>query len=129
MKKFKSLDTAVFGISTDSIYSHKIFMQTSPLARRINYPVLSDRTQEVSKKYGVLNKVEGFASRGTFIIDPEGIVQWIVINPQAVGRNTYEIIRMLEALQYNRETNLAVPADWKRGEAGISKDWDMVGKY
>lgn len=95
----------------------------------VNFPLLSDRAQKVSKKYGVLNENEGFTYRATFIIDPEGIIQAIFLNPQSVGRNIDEIIRVIEALQYNRMTNLATPPNWKRGDPGVERDWNMVGKY
>lgn len=129
MNEFRRLNTVIFGISTDSIYSHKIFTQVSPSGRKINFPLLSDRSQEVSKKYGVLNEKEGFTYRATFIIDPEGIIQAIFINPPSVGRNIDEIIRIVEALQYSEKTNLAIPENWKTGETGIARDWNMVGKY
>lgn len=129
INEFKALNTAVFGISTDSIYSHKVFTQVSPSGRRVNFPLLSDRSQEVSKKYGVLNEKEGFTYRATFIVDPEGIIQAIFINPQSVGRNINEIIRMIQALQYSKKTNLAIPANWQTGQPGIERDWNMVGKY
>ena len=129
MNEFRRLNTVIFGISTDSIYSHKIFTQISPSCKKINFPLLSDRSQEVSKKYGVLNEKEGFTYRATFIIDPEGVIQAIFINPPSVGRNIDEIIRIVEALQYSKKTNLAIPANWKSGEPGIERDWSMVGKY
>jgi peroxiredoxin (alkyl hydroperoxide reductase subunit C) len=129
MNEFRRLNTPVLGISTDSIYSHKIFTQISPSGRKINFPLLSDRSQEVSKKYGILNEKEGFTFRSTFIVDPEGTIQAIFINPPSVGRYIAEIVRVVEALQYNKDTNLAVPANWKSGEPGIARDWNMVGKY
>ncbi|QEK13543.1 redoxin domain-containing protein [Crassaminicella thermophila] len=123
------MNTEVLAISTDSIYSHKIFTQTSPSGKKINYPLLSDRTQEVSKKYGILNEKEGFAYRGAFIIDPEGTIQAIIINPQPVGRNIDEILRIIQALQFNRKTGLGAPAGWNVGDPGIKIGWDYVGKY
>lgn len=129
MDEIQKLNTQVLALSTDSIYSHKIFKQTSPSGRKINYPLLSDRTQEVSSKYGVLNEKEGFAYRAAFIIDPEGTIQAIIINPQPVGRNVDEIIRIIQGLQFNRETGKGVPAGWKPGDPGIKIGWDYVGKY
>ncbi len=116
-------------ISTDSIYSHKIFTETSPSGRKINYPLLSDRTQRVSKTYGVLNEDEGFAYRGTFIIDPEGKIRAWSVNPQPVGRNINEILRIIAGLKYNRETGLGVQAGWQPGDKGIPIGWEYVGKY
>jgi len=119
----------VLAISTDSIYSHKIFLQTSPSGQKVNFPVLSDRTQEVSKTYGILREAEGFAYRATFIIDPEGRIQYYGVNPQPVGRNIDEILRIIAGLQYNRATGCGVPAGWMPGEPGIPIGWEFVGKY
>lgn len=104
-------------------------MEISPSGRKINYPLLSDRTHEVTKRYGVLNEKTGAAYRATFIIDPEGRIQSWLVNGQPVGRNIDEIIRLIQALQYNRITGLGVPADWNPGDPGISTDWENVGKY
>lgn len=62
-------------------------------------------------------------------IDPEEAIKGIFINPPSVGRNIDEIVGIVEALQYNKKTNLAIPANWKSGEAGIERDWNMIGKY
>jgi peroxiredoxin (alkyl hydroperoxide reductase subunit C) len=104
-------------------------MQTSPSGKKINYPLLSDRTQKVSKKYGVLNEKEGFAYRGAFIIDPQGTIQAFLVNPQPVGRNIDELLRIIEGLQFNRKTGKGAPAGWKPGDAGIPMGWEYVGKY
>lgn len=119
----------MLAISTDSIFSHKIFMENSPSGRKINYPVLSDRTHEVSRNYGVLNEKEGFAYRATFIIDPEGTIQSFLLYPQPVGRNVDEILRIIAALQFVRETDMRAPAGWEPGGPGIKADWELVGKY
>ncbi len=79
--------------------------------------------------YGVLNEKEGFAYRAAFIIDPEGRIQGYLVNPQPVGRNIDEIIRIIKALQYHRKTGLGVPAGWKPGDPGIPTGWEYVGKY
>lgn len=129
MPRFKSLNTQVLAISTDSVYSTKIMLQTSPSGRKVNFPILSDRALRVSKQYGILNEDAGFAYRGAFIIDPEGRVQWSIVNPQPVGRSIQEILRIIEALQYNLSTGLGVPPDWHPGNKGIPIGWDYVGRY
>lgn len=111
------------------MYSHKIFLETSPSGRKVNFPLLSDRPHEVSKRYGILNEKEGLAYRATFIIDPEGRIQTFLVNPQPVGRNVDEILRIIEALQFSQETGLRAPAGWEPGDPGISADWELVGRY
>lgn len=93
-------------------------MENSPSGRKINYPVLSDRIHEVSRKYGVLNEEEGFAYRATFIIAPEGAIRSFLANPQPVGRNVDEILRIIAGLQFVRETDLRAPAGWKPEDPG-----------
>ena len=104
-------------------------MEISPSAQRINYPLLSDRTHEVTKRYGVLNEKTGAAYRATFIIDPESRIQSYLVSGQSVGRNVDEVIRLIQGLQYNRSTGQGVPANWNPGDSGISTDWKYVGKY
>ncbi|MGC6173977.1 peroxiredoxin [Lacrimispora sp. 38-1] len=129
INEFSRLNTIIVGISTDSIYTHKIFNQVTPTGRAINFPLLSDRSHKVSKEYDVLNEKEGFTYRATLIIDTEGVIQAILTNPTNVGRNIDEIIRILEALQYNKQTGLAIPANWQYKEPGIERDWNRIGRY
>ncbi|MGE5633154.1 MAG: hypothetical protein ACM3TR_18970, partial [Caulobacteraceae bacterium] len=76
-----------------------------------------------------INEKEGHSFRAAFIIDPEGILQTFFINPQPVGRNISDILRIIEALQFIDETGLRVPAGWQPGDPGIKADWELVGKY
>lgn len=119
----------MLAISTDSIYAHKIFKETSPSGKKINFPLLSDRTHQVSKEYKILNEKSGATYRATFIINPEGAIQSILLNPTTVGRNINEILRIIEGLQYSTATGLGVPANWTPGEPGIKTGWEFVGKY
>lgn len=79
--------------------------------------------------YGILIEKEGFAYRGAFIIDPEGKIQAIIINPQPVGRNIDEILRIIAGLQFNRKTGRGAQAGWVPGDPGIKLGWEYVGKY
>lgn len=123
------INTQPLAINTDSIYSHKIFTEISPSGRTINYPLLSDRTQEVSRRYGVLNESTGADYRATFIIDPEGKIQGWLVNGQPVGRNVDEVIQIIQWLQYNRSTGLGIPAGWVPGQQGIPTGWDFVRMF
>ncbi|CAA7600236.1 peroxiredoxin [Acididesulfobacillus acetoxydans] len=125
---FQQLGAEVLGISTDSIYSHKIFAATSPSARSVQYPLLSDRTQDICRLYGVLREGLGYAFRATFIIAPGGEVKFSCLNPPEVGRNVPEIIRVIQGLQFEAATGLGVPADWQPGMPGIHRDFAYTGK-
>ncbi|QWC24943.1 redoxin domain-containing protein [Bacillus haikouensis] len=127
-EQLKLLNTDVLAISTDSVYSHKVFTEVSPSASQVMFPLLSDRTHQISKTYRVLNEKTGATLRATIIINPEGMIVTKLVNPLEVGRNVYEILRIIEGLQYNRRTGKGVPANWVPGQPGISRDPKNIGK-
>lgn len=114
-------------ISTDSIYAHKVFHETSPSAGKVQYPLLSDRSGRVARAYGVWSPETGAAFRASFIIDPEGRIRYWSVYPREVGRNVKEILRTLEGIQYGEATGGGVPAGWRPGMPGIRRDFDLVG--
>lgn len=126
--KFRELGAVVLGISTDSIYAHKIFANISPSASKVQYPLLSDPTHKISKCYGALDLELGFATRTTLIISPRGLIKYFCKYPGLVGRNADEILRILQALQFTEATGLGAPAGWEPGDPGIQRDWNLVGK-
>jgi peroxiredoxin (alkyl hydroperoxide reductase subunit C) len=123
----RALGAGVIAISTDSIYAHKVFHETSPHASRVQYPMLSDRNGAISRAYGMLDKEKGAAYRATFIIDPKGRIRYYSVYPREVGRNIWEIIRILQGIQYGEATGEGVPAGWEPGMPGIKRDFKMVG--
>jgi NADH-dependent peroxiredoxin subunit C len=125
---FQALNAEVLAISTDSVYAHKVFTEVSPSVANVMYPLVSDRTHNITRAYRVLNEKTGAAFRATVIIDPEGVIVSKLINPPEVGRNIYEIMRLLQGIQYSRETGTGVPANWVPGNPGISKDSKLLGK-
>ncbi|SFG70748.1 peroxiredoxin (alkyl hydroperoxide reductase subunit C) [Desulfotomaculum arcticum] len=126
--EFRKLGAEVLGISTDSVYAHKIFAEVSPSARKVQYPLLSDPTHEISECFGAYKPSEGVATRTTLIISPKGLITYFCKYPGSVGRNVNEIIRVLQALQFTEATGLNAPAGWLPGQPGLRKEWDMVGR-
>lgn len=124
---FKKLGVQVLAISTDSVYAHKVFAEISPSARLVQYPLLSDRSHEISRKYGVLREELGFTFRATFIIAPGGEIKYTCLYPPEVGRNVEEILRVIQGLQFEEATGLGVPAGWQPGDPGIKRDFNLVG--
>lgn len=111
---FKKLDTIVYGISTDSVHSHKAWLKD---LGALNYPLLSDMSHTVSREYGVLLEEKGIALRGTFIIDPDGILRYALYHDNNVGRSVGEVLRVLQALQ----TGELCPVEWAKGKKTLSK--------
>lgn len=112
---FKKLNSEVLGVSVDSVYSHKAWVENG--LGGIGFPLLSDFNKKVSRMYDVLVEDKGVALRGTFIIDPEGYLKYAVVSDLNVGRSAKETLRVLEAFQ----TGELCPMDWQPGEKTLGK--------
>lgn len=107
-KEFGALGCDIIAASTDSEWSHKNWFERD--LPEVGYPIIADTTLEISRAYGVLND-DGSAARGLFIIDPEGVVKYVVISTGAVGRSVKETLRVLKAVQ----SGDLCPVDWEEG--------------
>jgi len=115
---FVELGADVLGVSTDSVYSHRAWMNTPREQNGIagvRYPLASDITRSVARDYGVLDEAEGVALRGLFIIDPQGLLQYSVMHNLNIGRSGEETLRVLEA----RKSGGLCAADWQPGQANL----------
>ncbi|MFS1511450.1 peroxiredoxin [Chengkuizengella sp. SCS-71B] len=116
---FEDLDTEILGVSTDSKFSHRAWINT-PVDEnglgKLNFPLAADLTKSVARDYGVLIEEEGIALRGLFIIDPDGELKYQVVNHNDVGRSVDETVRILQALQ----SGGLCPANWKPGEKQLT---------
>jgi len=116
--QFKALDAEILGVSTDSIHSHKAWINTprdSNGLGQINFPLASDITRSVAKDYGVYIEEEGVALRGLFIINPEGELKYQVVNHNDIGRSVEETLRVLQALQ----SGGLCAMNWKPGDKNL----------
>ncbi len=128
-EKFKSLGAEVVGVSTDSEYVHKAWHDQSDMIRKIKYPMLSDKTGKISRDYGVYIEGEGVALRGTFLIDPDGILKAYEVHDNSIGRSSAELIRKLQAAKFVRDHNGQVcPMNWAPGAKTLKPGLDLVGK-
>lgn len=114
-EEFKKLNAVILGASTDSVHSHRAW-QTKDLPE-VKFPLLSDMNHTLASAYGVLIEEKGFALRGTFIIDPEGVLQYSVVSNLNVGRSVEETLRVLKAFQ----TGELCPVEWEEGEKTLGK--------
>ncbi len=114
-EEFDDLDAEVVGVSTDTIHTHLAWINTDRNDNGLgdlNYALAADTNHKVSKDYGVFIEDEGVALRGLFIINPEGELQYSVVNHNNIGRDVDETLRVLQALQ----TGGLCPANWKPGQ-------------
>ena len=108
--EFGDRDTQVLGASVDNEFVHYAWRKQHEDLQALPFPILSDLKRELSASTGVLN-AEGVADRATFIIDPEGVVQFVSVTAGSVGRNVEEVLRVLDALQ----TDELCPCNWRKG--------------
>lgn len=113
--EFQDLGAEIIGVSTDTIHTHLAWINTDRKENgigQLNFPLAADHNQKVSREYGVLIEEDGVALRGLFIINPEGELQYQVVNHNNIGRSVDETLRVLQALQ----TGGLCPVNWKPGQ-------------
>ena len=125
----KSLGVEVYSVSTDTHFTHKAWHDTSDTIGKIEYIMIGDPSHTISKAFDVLNEEDGLAERGTFIIDPDGIVQALEINAGGIGRDASTLVNKIKAAQYVRNNPGEVcPAKWQEGGETLKPSLDLVGK-
>ncbi|MDX1974104.1 MAG: peroxiredoxin [Rickettsiales bacterium] len=114
-KEFADRDAQVLGLSTDSEFVHLAWRQSKEELNSLPFPMLADVKRELSEALGILDPEEGVAQRATYVIDPEGIIRFVMVTDLSVGRNVKEVLRVLDALQ----TDELCPCNWQKGEDTI----------
>jgi len=126
---FKELGVEVYSVSTDTHYTHKAWHDSSAAISKITYTMIGDPSHVISRNFDVLIEEDGLADRGTFIIDPDGVIQALEINAGGIGRDASTLINKIKAAQYIRKhPNEVCPAKWKEGAETLKPSLDLVGK-
>ena len=126
---FQRLGVEVYAVSTDTHFTHKAWHSTSDTIGKIQYPMLGDPTLEISRNFEVLREGQGLADRGTFLVDPDGVIQFTETTAEGIGRNAAELLRKVRAAQYVRSHPGEVcPAKWEEGDDTLAPSLDLVGK-
>ncbi|MCK4345674.1 MAG: peroxiredoxin [Bacteroidales bacterium] len=145
MEEFDKRNVAVVGCSVDSQFSHWKWLQTELKdggIKGVKYPIVADQAQTIAENFDVLAgnyeyeedgeiKFNGtpMAYRGTFLIDKNGVVRHQVVNDMPLGRSITEILRMVDALQFNEKHGEVCPADWHEGEEAMKPTQEGVSSY
>lgn len=115
VKDLKDRDTQLLGVSCDSEFVHLAWRKSREDLAEVSFPWLADIKKELTAACGVLDKDAGVAKRATFIVDPQGVIQFAEVTAMSVGRNPQEMLRILDALQ----TDELCPCNWKPGQDTI----------
>ncbi len=113
---FAKVNAEVLAVSVDSKYSHMAWIKSGALDK-LDFPLLSDFSKQTARNYAVLDEAQSTARRGLFIIDPNGVVQHMLVHNDKVGRSVEETLRVLKALQ----TEELCPINWKPGDKTIKR--------
>jgi peroxiredoxin len=127
--EFQKLETEVYIVTTDSHFAHKVWHETSPAVGKAKFPLVGDPAHVLTHMFGVHIPEEGMALRGTFLINPDGIVKTAEIHDNAIARDMKETLRKLKAAQYvAAHPGQVCPAKWNEGAATLTPSLDLVGK-
>ena len=127
--EFEKMGAEVYIVTTDTHFSHKVWHETSPAVGKAQFPLVGDPTHTLTRVFGVHIDEEGLALRGTFIINPEGIVKTAEVHSNEIARDVSETLRKLKAAQYTAaKPGQVCPAKWKEGAKTLAPSIDLVGK-
>ena len=132
ISEFKDRGVEVIGVSIDSQFTHNAWRNTDINQGgigKVNYTLAADMNHSICRSYGVEHPQAGVAFRGAFIIDQNGIVRSQIVNDLPLGRSINEILRIFDALQFHEEHGEVCPANWKKGETGMTASPQGVAEY
>lgn len=127
--EFKKANVEILSVSTDTVFTHKAWHDSSAAIKEVKFPMAADPAGKLSRAFGTYIEDEGLALRGTFIIDPDGVLKAMEINNNDIGRSADELMRKIQAAIFVREHGGEVcPASWKPGSKTLKPGLDLVGK-
>ena len=128
-EEFKKADAEILSVSTDTVYAHKAWHDTSPAIKKIKFPMVADPSAKLCREFGTYIEEAGLSLRGTFIVDPDGILKAMDIHDNSIGRSAKEILRKVQAAKFVREHKGEVcPASWEPGKKTLKPGLELVGK-
>jgi len=126
---FKALGVEIYGVSTDTHFTHKAWHDTSETIGKVKYPLIGDPTGAITRNFDVMIEEEGLALRGTFVINPEGQIKLCEVHDNGIGRDAQELLRKVQAAQYvASHPGEVCPAKWTPGAETLASSLDLVGK-
>ena len=128
-EQLQAMGVEVYSVSTDTHFTHKAWHDSSETIGKIKFPMIGDPTGAITRNFEVMIEEEGLALRGTFVMNPEGVIKVVETNDLGIGRSAKELIRKIQAAQYVAEHDGEVcPAAWQPGEETLAPSLDLVGK-
>lgn len=127
---FDALGCALLGLSVDSVFSHIAWLRDirARFGVEVPFPVLDDSARRIATAYGMIHPAASDTStvRGTFFIDPDGMLRAMQYYPMTTGRSIDEMLRLVAALRTTEELRVATPADWRPGDPVVLAAPDTI---
>jgi peroxiredoxin (alkyl hydroperoxide reductase subunit C) len=128
-RDFQETGAELMSVSRDTAFVHKAWHDQSPSIKKIRYPMIADPTGKLCRYFGTYNEADGLSLRGSFIIDPDGVLKAVEIHDNSIGRSADEILRKLQAAVFVRGHEGEVcPANWRPGKKTLQPGLDLVGR-
>ncbi len=128
-EEFQKRGVEIYAVSTDTHFTHKAWHETSDTIGKIRYTMIGDPKGEITRNFDVMREDQGLADRGTFVVDPDGVIQAMEITAEGIGRDAEDLLRKVKAAQYvAAHPGEVCPAAWKEGEKTLAPSLDLVGK-
>ena len=128
LDEYRALGAELVGASTDTIYTHKGWIDHEELLSGLKFPLAADHAGAFSRELGIYDGASGMAQRAAFIIDPDGVLRAADIVADAIGRSGGELLRKLKALKFVHENPGKVcPASWDEGAPTLSPSIKIAG--
>ena len=126
---FQKDGVEIVSMSTDTVFSHKMWHQTSPVVGKVTFPMGSDHRHNLVTLFGVYCEDDGLAYRASIVIDPQGVIRAMEVHDNSVGRSAKELLRKVKASKYVSEhPGQVCPASWNEGDEALTTDIDLIGK-
>lgn len=127
--EFSKLGVEIYAVSTDTHFVHAAWHNDSEEVKKVQYYMVGDPSAELTTNFQVLREGQGLADRGTFLIDPDGVIQLLEVSSEGVGRDAKELLRKIRAAQHIRKfPDQVCPAHWDETGDALTPSLDLVGQ-
>ena len=125
--EFERRGVKMIGLSANDLASHEIWIKDINDISQTNlqFPIIADADRQVAWLYDMVDRQDqtnidqkgiAFTIRSVFIVDPVKKVRLTMMYPASVGRNTLEILRVIDSLQLGDKKGVTTPIDWQIGD-------------
>jgi len=121
--QFEKRNVQIIGVSVDSVFVHNAWRNTDRRnggIGQVRYVMVSDIKRKIQKSYGIEHPILGVALRASFVVDKSGIIRHQVVNDLPFGRNTQELLRIIDSIEHTETIGEVCPANWEKGKEGMT---------